>query len=228
MVTTQKTDIVTIDGPSGVGKSTVAKAVALRLGFRYLDTGAMYRAVTLAALRASLGLDPPDENQIRDLLKHLRLSLDGEGRVLLDGERQDDLLREDRVTVAVSAVSSMKPVRSYLLKLQREFGRAGGIVAEGRDLGSVVFPEAAFKFYLDADPTERARRRTLQNRDATAGSSPSEDEVLLDQKRRDLMDSERSLSPLAVSKDMVVLDTTHMDQDEVIERILACIRSSGP
>jgi len=217
--------IITIDGPSGTGKSTVAKALAFRLGFRYLDTGAMYRAVTLAALEEKLGLDPPDEEEVRALLTRLPLALDEHGAILLRGMRIEDRLREDRVTGAVSTVSALPAVRSHLVKMQRAFAAAGGIVAEGRDLGSVVFPDAAFKFFLDASPEERARRRAKQNLDQREGASTSRAEVLADQARRDALDAQRAVSPLTVTDEMIRIDTTALEAQEVVDLMVKRIES---
>jgi cytidylate kinase len=221
----QKEDIITIDGPSGVGKSTLAKALATRLGYGYLDTGALYRAVTLAAIKNGLRLNPPDEKEIACLLDRIDLALDEKGRVLLDGERLELVLREDRVNTRVSLVSAVGRVRSYLVKLQRDFAARGPLVAEGRDLGSVVFPEARVKFYLEADPSERARRRARQNIQGSLDmeESEAEEHVLKDQERRDRLDAERTLSPLRLSKDMIKIDTTDLSVDEVLEKMLEFI-----
>jgi cytidylate kinase len=216
-----RTEIITIDGPSGVGKSTVAKALADRLGYRYLDTGAMYRAVTYAALKK--GLDPSpavpaEEGAIQSLLEALRLELDAEGRVLLDGDPVEPFIREKRVTSAVSVLSAVKRVRAFMKKLQRRFGESGRLVAEGRDLGSVVFPNADYKFYLDADPRVRAARRAGQLEEKVR-SSLSLEEIEQDQAIRDRIDSERAASPLKLADDMIRIDTTNLSKEEVVDRL---------
>ena len=219
-------DIVTIDGPSGAGKSTVARALARRLGWRYLDTGAMYRAATAAALDAGIGLQPPDEEALDALLEAAGIALDGEGRVLLAGKPVEDRrLREERVNRAVSAVAALGRVRDRMRALQRAFaGRGGGLVAEGRDLGSVVFPEAAYKFYLDASPEERARRRALERR-RNAGEDVTPEQVLAEQAERDRRDAGRARAPLRMSEDMIRVDTTGLTVEEVVDRLAAMIRS---
>ncbi|MHC4943613.1 MAG: (d)CMP kinase [Planctomycetota bacterium] len=223
----QRTDIITIDGPSGVGKSTVARALADKLGYRYLDTGAMYRAVTYAALKQGLKFDPSvpvDEAKIAALLGEIRLELDEAGRVLLDGESVDPFIREKRVTSAVSAVSALKIVRAFMVKLQRRFGRSSCLVAEGRDLGSAVFPNADYKFYLDADPRARALRRTGQLQESEEKRAVSLDEIEQAQASRDRSDSERDASPLKLADDMIRIDTTNLTQDEVVNCLLSRIR----
>ncbi|MFH2001647.1 MAG: (d)CMP kinase [Planctomycetota bacterium] len=226
----RKKNIITIDGPSGTGKSSVAKTVALKLNYLYLDTGSMYRAVTLAALDNGYKLDPPDENGINSLLAQNCLTLDEDGRVLLFGKPVDHRIRSDAVTRAVSGVAALVQVRSHLVRLQRAFAEKENVVAEGRDLGSVVYPEAAFKFYLDASPEERARRRAKQvSRGLQAGSGESsqgmdENAVLADQNRRDHMDSSRNCSPLMETEDMIRIDTTDMTEQEVQDLIIQQVR----
>jgi len=225
-------NIITIDGPSGTGKSSVAKAVASRLGYRYLDTGAMYRALTLAAVEKGCSLHPPDVAEISRLVEQKCLTLDQEGKVHLFGKPVDARIRSDAVTGAVSNVAALEFVRSHLVHLQRCFAEHGNVVAEGRDLGSVVYPDAAFKFYLDASPEERARRRAKQvsgTADAEPGavSKPDirsgtvdEKTILADQERRDRIDSSRSCSPLIETNEMIRIDTTDMTEEEVKELII--------
>jgi cytidylate kinase len=201
------TVLVAIDGPAGSGKSTVSRAVAARLGFDHLETGALYRAVALAALKA--GLDPAGEGvagaELGRLAAGLRLEV-GE-RVLLEGTDVTDDLRSAEVTRATSAVAGTPEVRADLVRRQRAWaeGRAGAVI-EGRDIGSVVFPDADLKVYLTASEAERARRR-------------SGDETASDVSRRDRSDSTRSASPLVVASDAVIVDTTGRDVDEVVEEI---------
>ncbi len=222
----KRRDVITIDGPSGAGKSTVAKALSIRMGYRYLDTGAIYRAVTLAFLRAGIRVDPIDTKKAADLLPGIRLSLDEKGAVALDGKKIESSLRGEQVTGAVSAVASLKIVRTHLVGLQRRFAEGGKVVAEGRDLGNVVFPDAGFKFYLDADAGERAQRRARQQ-DMGTHDNISLQKVFNDQKRRDRIDSERDLSPLVLSEDMIRIDSTGMIVDEVVGCMLSLIKGEA-
>jgi cytidylate kinase len=217
--------IITIDGPAGAGKSTAARALALRLGFEYLDTGAMYRAVTLAALRA--GIDLRDQDALAGLLGGLRLEMPP-GRVLLDGEDVTAAIRMQAVTEASGPIASSPVVRRHLVGLQRDLARGRDIVCEGRDQGTVVFPEAACKFFLDADPRERARRR---HRELLARGEPAElDEVFRAQQERDRRDAARDLAPMVPAPDAVVLDSTALTADEVVDRMeqrVRAVRAAG-
>lgn len=230
-------NIITIDGPSGTGKSSVAKAVAEQVGYRYLDTGAMYRAFTLAVMENGVTVDPPDENEIGKMIEEKCLALDPDGRVLLYGKMIDERIRSDEVTRNVSAVAALTPVRTYLVGLQRQFGERTDVVAEGRDLGSVVYPDAAYKFYLDASPEERARRRANQiankqsatrtDADETNDSNTaSEEKILADQERRDRIDSSRTCSPLVETEEMIRIDTTNISRQEVQALILKYIQDN--
>lgn len=222
----KKNRVVTIDGPSGSGKSSVARALARELGYRYLDTGAMYRAATLAVLRAGIELDPVDRDGIVRLLETLSLELDGEGRVLLNGERVDREIREGPVNRAVSIVAALAEVRGRMVALQRSFAGKGDVVVEGRDIGTVVFPRARHRFFLDADPAERARRRARQKaREGWGGGS--EREVLSEQAERDRRDSERALSPLVQGPGVVAIDTTDLTLEEVVRTILERIEKDS-
>ena len=190
--------LIAIDGPAGAGKSTVARAVAGRLGFTYLDTGAMYRSVALAGDGADV-----DALDIRV----------GE-RVLLDGEDVTERIRTPEVTARVSEVSADPDVRAAMVRKQQALLRDGDWVAEGRDIGTVVAPWAQLKVFLTADPGERARRRALQ-------TGREEAEVLREQEQRDERDARRAHSPLRPAEDAVQLDTTGLDEDAVVERIVA-------
>jgi cytidylate kinase len=231
------TRAVALDGPSGSGKSTVARGVARRLGWRYVDTGATYRAVTLAVLRA--GTDPADTAAVLDVARRseVRLSTDPDRpEVLLDGTDVSTEIRGAAVTAAVSAVSAVPEVRSLLVALQRGLAGTQGAVVEGRDIGSVVLPTAAVKAYLDASPEERARRRAA-DRDAgvtsTSGTSAVADDAVLrravaaDLARRDALDSGRTASPLTVADGAVVIDSSGLDADAVVERVLDLVRRTG-
>lgn len=217
--------VVTLDGPSGSGKSSVARRLASELGFRYLDTGAMYRTVALAALRTGLSFDPLDEEEIARLLDAVTIDLDDEGRALLDGEAVGDAIRDGSVTRVVSDVSALEVVRRRMVELQRAFGARGDLVAEGRDMGSIVFPEARHRFYLDADPAARARRRARQI--SQKGWSADDGQALTSaMEARDRKDSRRALAPLSIAPGMVVIDTTEMTLDEVVATLVEKIRSS--
>ena len=217
---------VTIDGPSGVGKSTISRRVAARLGFTYLDTGAMYRAVALKCRLA--GIDVTDEEAVALILPGLNLQLlpapseHEDARVVLDGVEVSDQIRTPEISMLASAVSALAPVRTRLTGMQQAMGAEGGIVAEGRDTGTVVFPGAAWKFYLDATPEERARRRIRQLRER--GEAVDEAEILAQIIRRDRDDSERSIAPLRAAPDAVVIDSTGLTVDEVVGRVLAVVQ----
>ncbi len=218
--------VVAIDGPAGAGKSTTARAVAARLGYAVLDTGAMYRAVTVAALRANV---PPREGPALDaLLAGLELALEPgpSGTIVrLGGADVTDAIRAPDVTAAVSAVSALASVRRAMVELQRKLGEAGGVVVEGRDIGTVVFPDAELKIFLDAELDERARRR---GRDLeTAGHGASADEIARDLARRDATDSSRAVSPLARAADAVWVDTTSLSLDLQVDEILRLARERG-
>ena len=214
--------VVTIDGPSGVGKSTISRRIAARLGFTYLDTGAMYRAVALKCVLA--GIRETDEAAVALILPALDLQLlparsEGEdARVVLDGVEVSDRIRTPEISMLASAVSALRPVRTHLTRMQQAMGARGRLVAEGRDTGTVVFPGAAWKIYLDATPEERARRRIKQLRER--GEAVDEAEVLAQIIRRDRDDSERTIAPLRAAPDAVRIDSTGLRVDEVVERVL--------
>jgi cytidylate kinase len=204
--------IVTIDGPAGAGKSSAARALAQRLGFEFLDTGAMYRAVALAALRA--GLDLHDHAALAHLVDTLVLDMPP-GRVLLNGEDVTTAIRTPEVTAATSPVADSKPVRRHLVGLQRAIAAGRDMVCEGRDQGTVVFPDAARKFFLKADPLERARRR--QREMEARGQAADFDAVLRAQEERDRRDAARDLAPMVPAADAVLIDSTHLPLAEVVD-----------
>jgi cytidylate kinase len=211
--------IVTIDGPAGSGKSTTARLVAGRLGYTYLDTGAMYRAMTVKALRS--GIDPGDTRRLSEMASRTEITVEtrAEGtRVYLDGEDVTDRLRGTDVTRASSPVSAVKAVRERMVELQRRIGAAGGIVAEGRDMGSVVFPQADLKVYLEAGLACRAARRRKELE--AAGRAADLDTVRNEIKARDEFDSSREHSPLVVPDGAVVIDTTDLTIEEQVERVV--------
>jgi cytidylate kinase len=238
-VTAATTRAVALDGPSGSGKSTVARGVARRLGWRYVDSGATYRAATLAVLRA--GADPADADAVLEVVRRCAVSLstdpDHPG-ARLEGADVSAEIRGAAVTAAVSAVSAVPSVRGLLVALQRELAGDDGAVVEGRDIASVVLPHAAVKVYLDASPEERARRRAADRDAGVSGptapgsSQAAQDEALrqavaADLARRDALDSGRSASPLAVADGAVVLDSSGVDAAAVIERVLDLVRAAG-
>lgn len=203
--------IVAIDGPAGAGKSTIGRAVAARLGLDYLDTGAMYRAVTFAALRR--GIDPGDQDDVAVLSSEVEMTIDGLS-VTVDGVDATVEIRGREVTAAVSAVAANPRVRSELVRRQRSWVAAhGGGVVEGRDIGSVVFPDATLKLFVTASPRVRAERRV-----AEIGGDVAEVEASIIE--RDRKDSTRADSPLTETSDAVLVDTTALSIDEVVERVL--------
>jgi cytidylate kinase len=211
--------VVAIDGPAGSGKSTVARLLAARLGFRFLDSGALYRSLTWKALRG--GTDPSDGAGCARLLDGSRIELEDAGgshRVLLDGDDVSLPIRGPEVTAAVSQVAAHADVRDRMVPRQRAYAaRGGGVVAEGRDMGTVIFPDAAVKFFLDASPEERARRRALQ-------SGEPEEEVREAMASRDRKDTTREIAPLRIAPDAVLVDTTGLDVDGVLALLLAEVR----
>lgn len=210
--------IVAIDGPSGSGKSTVAALLAMRLGYMHLDTGAMYRAVALAAVLNNLPYD--DAKGLDKLCEQIRLEMrrnDDVVSVYLNGRDVTEEIRSPEMSLGSSAVSAVPEVRSHMVRLQREIGSSGGIVAEGRDMGTVVFPDTPAKFYLDASPEERARRRWLQLKEM--GMDEALEKVRREMAERDQNDTSREHSPLKKADDAINLDTTGMSIDKVIEKL---------
>lgn len=217
--------IITIDGPAGTGKSTVALVVAERLGFDFLDTGAMYRAIGLEALRRQANLE--DRRELTFVAQHVRIEFDWSKHppaVILNGEVVTHLLRSGEATRAASYVAVVPGIREMLVKQQQQIGRErANLVTEGRDQGTVVFPDAKFKFYLDARPEERARRRVAQLR--ARGEIVDAGEILNQILARDQRDREREVGPLAIPADARVIDTTQLSQDEVVRRIVETVRA---
>lgn len=228
--TPSPTEVVAIDGPSGAGKSTVARHLAARLGFGFLDTGAMYRAITWHFLGSDCApaecASAPDQGhaRMRAALSTARLEL-LQGRVLLNGRDVTNHLRTREVESQVSAVSALPFVRAAMRDLQRLVAHQGPVVAEGRDMGSVVFPAARWKVYLDAAPSERARRRSQDF--VRQGRVVSEADVLEEILVRDRLDSTRSDAPLRQADGALYVDSTGLTTDAVVERLLAYVRSTG-
>jgi CMP/dCMP kinase len=207
-------DVIALDGPSGTGKSTVARGLARRLGFRYLDTGAMYRAVTWAVLRD--GVDPEDAAAVTDLAARTRISVTtdpDDQHVTVDGHQVDRQIRSKAVTTAVSPVSAAPGVRALLVAQQRELIGDGAVVVEGRDIGTVVAADAPLKVFLTASADARATRRSQQDGTDQSGTAADLD-------RRDTYDSSRAHSPLRAADDAVHVDTTAMGVDEVIQHLV--------
>jgi cytidylate kinase len=218
--------IVTIDGPAGAGKSSAARALASRLGFDFLDTGAMFRAVALAARRA--GVRWTDDAALQALLTHLRLEMPSGGAVILEGEDVSGLIRTPEVSAGSSIVAASPVVRPFLAELQRRIASGRNMVCEGRDQGTVVFPDAGCKFYLDADPEERLRRRAKELE--ARGQKVDIEELRRLQAERDRRDAGRDLAPMKPAVDAVVLDSTELTAEQVVERmeqvVLARLRTA--
>lgn len=211
--------IIALDGPAGSGKSTTARLVAKKLGFTYLDTGAMYRAITLKALRNRVS--PGDGKALAKIARESRLDLvdeDGANKVYLDGEDVTESIRKPEVNKFVSEVSVHKEVRAALVSKQKELGQKHDLVAEGRDTTTVVFPDARLKVYLDCDLKERARRRMLELRQKGIETMLKEQETEL--ARRDKIDSEREASPLKKDPEAIIVDTTNLSIREQVERVV--------
>ena len=215
--------VIAVDGPAGTGKSSVSRSLARSLGARYLDTGAMYRIVTLAVVRADVDL--ADTLAIEAAAEDVPLSVGynpDEDRAYLDAEDVSAEIRGDEVTKAVSAVSAVPAVRARLVGLQRELAMGpGSVVVEGRDIGTVVLPNADIKIFLTASAEERARRRNDQN--IASGLGDDYESVLADVKRRDHLDSTRAVSPLRAADDALVIDTSDMAETEVVDHLLELV-----
>lgn len=209
---------IAIDGPAGAGKSSIARAAAAELGFLYVDTGALYRTVALGALKQ--GLRPEESGPIIELLPSLDVSMkfvDGEQRVFLNGEDVSEDIRLPDVSGAASTVSAIPEVRAFLFDLQQSMARENDVLMDGRDIGTVVLPDAQLKIFLTATPEERARRRYEQLKDK---DGITYEEVLKDLNQRDYNDSHRAVAPLKQAEDAVLLDTTEMSFDEVVAAII--------
>jgi len=213
--------LITIDGPSGAGKTTVSRALADRLGYRYIDTGALYRGVALAA--QIRGVDPENDDDLKQLCSDIDLTFvraKGELGLFLNGENISDRIRTPEITMLASAVSARPLVREFLLDLQIDLGREKAAVFEGRDMGTVVFPDADVKFFLDAATRTRSQRRYEEQK---SKSSQTLDEVQQDIQRRDRNDSTRDVAPLKPAVDAIIIDSTELNVDEVVDVMVSHI-----
>lgn len=214
---------VAIDGPAGAGKSTIARAAAARFAFIYVDTGAIYRTLGLAARRA--GVDPKDAQAVMPLLRSLAIRFDygedGAQHMYLNGEDVSALIRTPEISIYASAVSAIPEVRTYLLDMQRDMAKTTSVVMDGRDIGTVVLPDAGLKIFLTASVEERARRRLAEL--AAKGDPASYEEVLADMIKRDRDDTTRAAAPLRAAEDAVVVDTSELDLPASIERVCELI-----
>lgn len=219
--------VITIDGPSGSGKGTVAGLLAKRLGWRLLDSGALYRLLAFAA--RNHGVDLTNEEALKVLAAHLDVQFSaktgGGQRIILEGEDVTDVIRSEQVGAGASQVAALPAVREALLQRQRAFLEAPGLVADGRDMGTVVFPQAQLKIFLTASAEERARRRYLQLKGK--GMEADQASLLQEIQERDERDSQRSVAPLKPASDAIVLDSTSLSIDEVQEKILKAFAALG-
>ena len=213
--------VVAIDGPAGSGKGTVAKLISEKLGFVNIDTGATFRCIALAMIQKDIKKE--EEDKIKELLNHIDINMKPDGTVLLNGEIVTDRIRENDVNTLVSPISVIKIVRDKLLDVQRKIAEGKNVVMEGRDIGTVVFPDADVKIYLDASPEERAKRRLKQNQEK--GIESSYEEVLQNIIDRDKRDSSREIAPLKQADDAIYLDSTLLSIEEVVEKITDIIKA---
>lgn len=224
MMSDQMKQIITIDGPAGAGKSTVAKKLAQELNLSYLDTGAMYRALTLKAIRQNVDLE--DEEILAVLARHTTIDLENNAdsvKILLDSEDVSEDIRTTEVTNKTFYVARAPGVREIMVEWQRAIGHKRGVVVEGRDVGTVVFPQATNKFYLDADVAERAQRRISELREK--GNDVDADKLTAELKERDNKDLTRSVGPLKKADDAVLIDSTKLSIDGVVEEMLKYIKN---
>lgn len=219
--------IITIDGPAGAGKTTISKKLAQRLGYRYIDTGALYRGIALAACQAQIATD--DDDALAALCRNMTLDFKHSHaglRLILNGSDVSDHIRTPEVTMMASAVSARPVIRAFLLEIQRALGENKRVVLEGRDMGTVVFPRADIKFFLYADPAIRARRR-YEELKAKNTDSPSLETVEKEMVQRDKNDSSRSEAPLKPAKDSIRIDSTMLEIDQVVDEMLTQIETQN-
>ena len=217
---------IALDGPAGAGKSSIAKRAAKALGYIYVDTGALYRTIGLAAMRA--GVEPQPSDEVDSLLSRITVSLEfneqGEQVVLLDGEDVSDLIRTPEASMMASKISAVPSVRAYLLDLQRDMAKTHNVIMDGRDIGTVVLPDAKVKIFLTASPEARAERRYKEL--AEKGTDTTYEEVLRDVKERDYNDSHRAIAPLKPAEDSILVDTTELDFEQSVEAIINVIKEN--
>ncbi len=218
---------IAVDGPAGAGKSTVSKIVAQKLNLLYIDTGAMYRAITYALIKNNVDLH--NEEKIKDFIKKIDFSLKrnsetGEMDIFINGEKVNEQLRKKIIDLNVSLVSSYKSVREFLVKLQRKLGQEYDVILDGRDIGTVVFPDADVKFYIDASVDVRAKRRLEDKKNKEARSIEEIKKQII---KRDKLDSTRKISPLKKADDAIYIDTSNMSIDEVVNLMIQRIQSGN-
>lgn len=217
---------IALDGPAGAGKSSIAKRAAKALGYIYVDTGALYRTIGLAAMRA--GVEPQPSDEVDSLLSRITVSLEfneqGEQVVLLDGEDVSSLIRTPEASMMASKISAVPSVRAYLLDLQRDMAKTHNVIMDGRDIGTVVLPDAKIKIFLTASPEARAERRYKEL--VEKGTDTTFEEVLRDVKERDYNDSHRAIAPLKPAEDSILVDTTELDFEQSVEAIINVIKEN--
>ncbi len=211
---------IAIDGPSAAGKSSIAKIVAKRLDYVYIDTGAMYRCVGYYCLQNNIDLH--DEQAVSGVLKKIKIMLDNENHVYLNGDDVSDKIRQDEVSMSASLVSSHHDVRKFLVDQQRQMAKVGGVILDGRDIGTVVLPEAELKIYQSASVETRAKRRYLENKQR--GLPADLETIKKDIERRDYQDMNRKISPLKKADDAIALDTSNLSIEEVVNEILNLVK----
>ncbi|MBQ1659018.1 MAG: (d)CMP kinase [Clostridia bacterium] len=216
---------VAIDGPAGAGKSTLAKAAAAELGYIYIDTGALYRAIALACIKNEVSIG--DEDAVKAFLPEIDIRLiffNGEQHILLNDSDVSGEIRSENVSMAASRVSAIPDVRAFLLELQRSFAKNDNVIMDGRDIGTVVLPNAQVKIFLTASPEKRARRRVIQLQEK--GEEADFDKILFDIVQRDYNDSNRKTAPLKAADDAINLDTSDLTLEESVERIISIIKEN--
>ena len=212
--------IIAIDGPAGSGKGTITKLIAKKLNLIYIDTGATYRSIALATLKNNIKLE--EKEKIIDLAKTLKINFDEKGRTYLNNEDVSEEIRSVEVTNIVSPISSIPEIREIMVDLQRKMAKNKDVIMEGRDITTVVFPDTKYKFYLDADVNERAKRRYIQNQEM--GIESNLDEIIDSMKKRDYNDMHKPIGALKRTKDQIYIDSTDMTIDEVVEKIISHIK----